>query len=144
MHWEPVIFSVIKSLHILFVIGWMSGLFVLPRALLHWKATVEAKKESSAMQSLSIKLFRFGSLMAILAMCFGAWLWNGYGFSGKWLELKLCFVALLAIYHLYSGWLLRDAIKFNRFKSKLFLRVFNESPVLLVLPIIYLVVAKNV
>jgi protoporphyrinogen IX oxidase len=110
---------------------------------LHWKAAAEAKKETDAIRLLSIKLFRFGSLMAILAMCFGAGLWMAYGLSGRWLELKLCFVALLVIYHLFSGWLLRDAIKFNRFKSNLFLRVFNESPVLLVLPIIYLVVAKN-
>jgi uncharacterized RDD family membrane protein YckC len=56
-----------------------------------------------------------------------------------WLRV---FVLLLAIYHLSSGWLLHRAANHNRFQSNLFLRVFNESPLLLVLPIIYLVVAK--
>ena len=81
--------------------------------------------------------------MAILAMSFGAWLWLSYGVSGKWLHLKLVFVGLLTVYHLLSGWLLLRAIKLNSFKSNLFLRVFNESPLLLVLPILYLAVAKN-
>ena len=130
-------------MHILFVIGWMAGLFVLPRALLLWKVAHEEKKSSDAIRSLAIKLFRFGSLMAVLAMSFGIWLWIGYGFSGKWLDLKLVFVALLVIYHLLSGWLLLRAIRFNSFGRNWFLRVFNESPLLLVLPIIYLVVAKN-
>jgi len=127
----------------LFVIGWLAGLFVLPRALLIWKKTFEEGKNTDAIQSLAIKLFRFGSLMAILAMSFGGWLWVGYVAGGRWLQLKLILVALLVIYHLLSGWLLLRAARFNSFGRNWFLRVFNESPLLLVLPIIYLVVAKN-
>jgi putative membrane protein len=140
---ELVIFPFLKTLHILFVIGWMACLFVLPRALLIWKATFDAHKEFDAIKRLSIALFRFGSLMAIFAMGFGTWLWLGYGFSGKWLHLKLLFVFLLLVYYVFSGWLLFNAVKLNRFKSRLFMRVYNESPLLLVLPIIYFVVAKN-
>lgn len=121
----------------------MAGLFVLPRALLIWKIAFQEAKNTDAIRSLAIKLFRFGSLMAILAMTFGAWLWIAYGFNGRWLRLKLVLVVLLAVYHLSSGWLLLRAANLNSFKSNLFLRVFNESPLLLVLPIIYLVVAKN-
>jgi putative membrane protein len=126
----------------LFVIGWLSGLFVLPRVLLLWKVAFEGHKNTDAIQSLAIKLFRFGSLLAVLAMSLGAWLWVGYGVSGKWLQIKLVLVALLVLYHLLSGWLLLRAVRFNSFGRNWFLRIFNESPLLLVLPIIYLAVAK--
>jgi protoporphyrinogen IX oxidase len=121
----------------------MASLFVLPRALLHWKLAFNDGKNCDAITSLSIALFRFGGMMAILAISFGLWLWLGYGFSGRWLTLKLIFVSLLVVHYLISGWLLFTARKRHKFKSRLFLRVFNESPVLLVLPIIYLVLTKD-
>ena len=132
----------IKTFHILFVMGWMTCLFALPRAVLHWKQAAEAGKETDAIRALSIRLFRFGSLMALLAMGFGTWLWTGYGFGGSWLAHKLAVVGLLIVYHLASGWLLLRGVRHSKFYGGVFIRVFNEGSLLLVIPIIYLVVAK--
>jgi putative membrane protein len=137
------IFTAIKVTHILFVISWMSCLFVLPRVILHWRKTCNSGQESEAFKSLSIGLFRFGSLMAILAISFGIWLWKAFGFSGAWLHYKLAFIVLLIIYHLISGKLLLNTIKNKPFKNNVALRLFNESSLLIVIPIIYLVVSKN-
>ncbi len=138
-----IIFEVIKTAHILFVISWVACIFVLPRALLQFKNAYENNNSTNAIKSLSIKLFRFGLLMALLAVLFGLWLWLEYDFSGGWLNLKIGLVGLLFIYFLYSGWLLLQAVKHNKFYSGVYLRVFNESSLLLVIPIIYLVVSKH-
>ncbi|WP_460241584.1 CopD family protein [Aurantivibrio infirmus] len=131
-----------KTLHIFFVIAWLGCLFVLPRALLHWKMGLENGSESSSIRILSIKLFRFGSIMAFIAIGLGLWLWFGFGITGTWLHVKIGLVGLLIVYHVVSGLMLMKAVKSGSFPNKIFLRVFNETPILLLLPIIYLVVAK--
>jgi putative membrane protein len=137
------IFIALKVTHILFVVAWMSCLFVLPRVILHWRKICYSSQESEAFKSLSIGLFRFGSLMAILAIFFGIWLWKAFSFNGAWLHYKMAFVFLLIIYHLISGKLLLNIIKNKPFKSNIALRLFNESSLLIIIPIIYFVVSKN-
>ena len=121
----------------------MSCLFALPRVILHWRKVSNIGQESDAFKSLSIGLFRFGSLMAILAIFFGVWLWTGFGFNGSWLHYKMAFIVLLIIYHVVSGKLLLNAINNKPFKNNLVLRLFNESSLLIIIPILYLVVSKN-
>lgn len=137
-----IIFTALKVTHIVFVIAWMACLFVLPRVILHWRKTLGLGGEG-AFKSLCIGLFRFGSLMALLAIFFGVWLWQAFGFNGTWLHYKLAFVGLLIIYHLISGKLLLDTINNKFFKNSIRLRLFNESSLLIVVPIIYLVVSKS-
>ena len=81
--------------------------------------------------------------MAILAIFFGIWLWKALSFNGAWLYYKMAFVFLLIIYHLISGKLLLNIIKNKPFRSNIALRLFNESSLLIVIPIIYFVVSKN-
>ena len=132
----------VKTFHILFVMGWMTCLFALPRALLHWKYAVESGQEAEVIKQLSIRFFRFGSLMAVLAITFGSWLWLGYGIGGRWLMAKLALVVLLIVYHLVSGLFLLRGVKHRTFMGGVFMRLFNEGSLLLVIPIIYFVVAK--
>ena len=128
----------------LFVIGWLACIFVIPRALIHWKKAYEAGKDVEAIKYLSLGLFRFGVLMATLAISFGVYIWLSFGITGNWLNLKLGFVFLLICYHIACGILFLNAYRFNSFKSNIFLRVFNESSLFLVVPILYLAVTKNV
>lgn len=132
----------VKTFHVLFVMGWMTCLFALPRTLLHWKYAVDSGKEADTIKQLSIRFFRFGSLMALLSIAFGSWLWLGYGIGGRWLAVKLAFVALLILYHMISGLFLLRSVKQGRFTGGVFMRVFNEASLLLVIPILYIVLAK--
>lgn len=140
---ESIIYFAVKTAHILFVIGWMACVFVLPRTILHYKFAHESGKDTDTIKVLSIKLFRFGVVMFQLALVFGMWLWVGFGVGGTWLGIKLGLVALLLIYFLISGWFLLRAIKHSTFPGSIALRLFNESSLLLVIPIIYLAVSKN-
>ena len=132
----------IKTFHILFVMAWMAGLFYLPRILVHY---VEGKSESEDVHRLVLmaeKLFRFSSVMAILALGLGFWLWLGYGFTGTWLWLKLGFVVLLLLYHGQSYRYVRKMANDEPIPTSVFFRIYNESALLIVVPILVMVVIK--
>jgi len=121
----------------------MACVFVLPRVILHYQLAQLSGKDTDVVKLLSIKLFRFGLLMFLLALSSGVWLWLGLGIGGKWLFVKLILVFLLLCYFLISGWLLILTIRQKNNLSSLALRFFNETSLLFVIPIIYLAVSKN-
>jgi putative membrane protein len=68
----------------------------------------------------------------------------GYSFHTPplWLSLKLGFVGLLVIYHVYCGILLKKFALGHNQHSSLFYRIFNEITVLILIAIVLLVVIK--
>jgi putative membrane protein len=132
----------IKGLHVLMVMAWVAGVFYLPRIFVHY---VEGRAQGEDVRRLIImarRLFAFMSLMALVAICLGLWLWLGFGDGGRWLTLKLIFVAALLGYHVVCGVLLRRARRGAPLPSALVLRLFNEAALLLVAPIVLLAVIK--
>lgn len=111
---------------------------------MHYKVADDAEQETDALQLLSLKLFRFGLLMFLMAVFFGMWLWQGFGIGGAWLHIKLGLVGLLFGYFMISGLWLYRAIKRGIFPNGTVLRIFNELSLLFVIPIIYLAVSKTV
>jgi protoporphyrinogen IX oxidase len=132
----------IKTFHILFVMAWVACVFTVPRILLQWKSAVDAKSDFAGIRILAIKFFRFGCVMAVLAMAFGIWLWLAYGFGGRWLHLKLTLVVLLLVHFLIAGSFIIRATKSGTFLGGVALKFYNEAPLLFIIPIIYLVLAK--
>lgn len=132
----------VLSLHLLFVIAWVAAVFYLPRILVN---LAEARGEPAVERRLQLmgrRLYRFGHVMFGLLLLFGLWLWFGFGIDGGWLHGKLLLVALLLGYFIHSGrWLGRAASGAGLPGSRA-LRWYNELPLLLVLGVIYLVVAK--
>jgi len=59
-----------------------------------------------------------------------------------WLHLKLAFVALLIIYHLYCGHLRIQFAKNKNKHSHVFYRWLNEVPVIILIACIILAVVK--
>lgn len=132
----------LKSLHLLGVIAWLAGIFYLPRIFVHYAEGSRAGEDVRRLQIMAMRLYGFMTVMGILAMFFGLWLVLAYGFSGTWLKLKLILVGVLLIYHyLCRRYLLR--INDGKPLPKPWqLRLFNETPLLIVVPIILLVVMK--
>jgi putative membrane protein len=62
--------------------------------------------------------------------------------AGGWLHAKLTLVALLLAYFVVSGRWLKGVDKGRPLPSPKMLRLFNELPVLLLVAIVYLVLAK--
>lgn len=132
----------LKSVHILFVIAWMAGLFYMPRIMVHYVEGREADEDVRRLVTMLRKLFYFSSMMAVVAMGSGIALWLIYGFGGLWLWTKLALVALLAAYHHVCMMFMKRMQSGAALPGGMAFRVFNEGALIIVFPIILLVVMK--
>src|SRR5579863_144712 len=128
----------IKALHLIAVTAWLAGVFYLPRIFVHYAEGRAAGEDVRRLVVMARRLFAFMSVMALLALLFGLWLWLGYHDGGRWLMLKLVFVIGLVAYHLACRLLLLRLQRAAPMPSPLALRLFNEAALLLVVPIILL------
>lgn len=133
----------IKAFHIVFVAAWFAGLFYLPRIFVN---LVQVRPDSAAERErlllMARRLYRFAGVLMLPALALGLWLWLAYGFTGGWLHAKLALVVGVLAYHHVCGRLLRAFEQGSNRRSELWLRVFNESSVLLFAAIVVLAVVK--
>ena len=133
----------IKAFHVVFVASWFAGLFYLPRLFVNLtQVPVDSHAERERLLLMARKLYRFASLLMVPALGLGLWLWLGHGISGGWLHAKLALVVLALVYHHACRSLLRRFERFENRRSERWLRVFNESAVLLFAAIVVLVIVK--
>ena len=137
--------SIVKTLHIVFMVSWFAGLFYLPRLFVyHAMAAPDDRAGIERMKTMERKLY-YGIMTpaGVLTIVFGLWLWLGYGFSGGWLHAKLALVLVLVALHLYLGGLMRAFAQDRNRHGHVFYRWINEIPALpLLVAIVWLVVAK--
>lgn len=138
----------VKAAHIIFVIFWMAGLFILPRYLVHhqeglaipgeperWIAR-EGKLRRMILTPAMIVVWTLGLLLAV-----NVGLLDGAGGLG-WLHAKLALVIALSGYH---GWAVGYARKLARGAPSMSargLRMVNEVPALATALIVVLAVVK--
>jgi putative membrane protein len=137
----------VKALHIVFVSSWFAGLFYLPRIFVNLREVpADSHAERERLLVMARKLYRFSSLLMVVAIGGGLVLWLGYG-VGKgpgnvWLDAKIVLVVAAVGYHHACRSLLRKFEEFQNVRSDRWFRVFNESAVLLFAAIVVLVVVK--
>jgi protoporphyrinogen IX oxidase len=132
----------IKAFHIIFMVTWFAGLFYLPR-LFVYHAMSDDETSNARFKVMERKLY-YGITTpgAIITVALGLWLWLGYGVTGGWLHAKLALVAVLVVYHLWCGRIVRTFREDTNARSHVFYRWFNEFPVLILIAIVILVVVK--
>jgi putative membrane protein len=133
----------VKSLHIIFMVTWMAGLFYLPR-LFVYHAQASDRISIDRFKVMERKVFwGIATPGAVLTIVFGLWLWLGwYQGAGLWLHVKLCLVALLAGYHVWCGKLMLDFRAEKNGHGHIWYRWFNEFPVLVLVAVVLLAVYK--
>lgn len=133
----------IKTFHLLFVISWFGGLFYLPRLFVNM-AQPHDPGTITCLRGMAARLYKFMSILAILAIVFGLWLFLGYhlGQGQGWMHAKLGLVTVLVAYHLACGRLLKKFEQDRNTHSHRFYRWFNEIPVILLLMILILVIVR--
>jgi len=141
----------IKTFHLLFVIAWMASVFYLPRILVNIAEAGSEMAVRSRLVLMGRRLYKFGHNMFGLAILLGAILWQGYRFipdfptmvgGGAWLHAKLGLVVLILAHYVIAGRWLKGVEQGRALPSSRVLRMFNELPVLLLLVVIWLVLAK--
>lgn len=132
----------VKSFHVVAVTAWVAGVFYLPRIFVHYAEGLAAGEDVRRLVIMARRLFGFMSLMALIAMLLGLWMWLGFHDDGRWLMIKLAFVLALLAYHGLCYLLLRRVMRSAPMPSPLQLRLLNEAPLLLIVPIVLLAVMK--
>ena len=136
----------VKAFHVIFMVTWFAGLFYLPRLFVYHAMTDDAAG-IERFKIMERKLF-YGIMTpgAILTVALGIWMlidygWESYGRTG-WLHAKLVLVAILIVYHVYCGKLLKAFKQDRNSHTHVFYRWFNEIPVLILIGVVILVVVR--
>ena len=134
----------LKAGHIIFVIFWMAGLFMLPRYFVYHQEAESGSPENAVWIEREAKLRNIiltPSLVIVwilgLALAFSTDAW-----SQGWFHAKLVFVILLSGYH---GWLVSYSRKLARGEHPIpgkRLRLLNEVPGVAAALIVVLAVIK--
>ena len=141
-----------KTAHLVFVIAWMATVFYLPRILVNIAEAGGAADVRARLLLMGRRLYRFGHVMFGFAFLLGLVLWLGYraipgypmmvGAGSGWLHAKLALVALMFAHYIVAGRWLKGVGRGRALPLPGTLRVFNEIPVVLLLAVIWLVLAK--
>ena len=131
-----------KTAHLVFVIAWMASVFYLPRILVNLAEAGDSPDVRARLVLMGRRLYRFGHVMFGVAVAFGLALWLHFGMSGGWLHAKLLLVAVILVHFIVAGRWLKGVDKGRALPSAKALRWFNELPVLLLVGVVWLVLAK--
>lgn len=138
----------VKAAHVVFVIFWMAGLFMLPRYLVYHQEAVPGSEEEARWveREAKIRSIILGPSMGLvwilgLLLAANAGLFSGVPGLG-WLHAKLALVVLLSAYH---GWLVGYSRRLARGERRLSgrqLRMINELPGIFAVLIVILVIVR--
>ncbi len=139
-----VLYPWLKAAHVIFVIFWVAGLFMLPRFFVYHHESALGSAEDKAWIERETRLRRIiltpASVIVVvlgitLASVTGAW---GQG----WLHAKLLFVVGLLGYHHWATSYAKRLARGERKLSNKRLRMLNEVPGVVTAAIVILVIVK--
>ena len=146
MEFLAVAYNWFLAAHIIFVIFWMAGLFMLPRYLVyHQEALVAGRAEEAALwvtRETKIRTIILTPAMIVVWVLGATLATIGQHWADGWLGAKLVVVLLLSAYH---GWAVGYAKKLAKGAPTLngkTLRMLNEIPALAATLIVVLAVVK--
>lgn len=120
----------LKAGHIIFVIFWMAGLFMLPRYFVYHQEAPEDSPENAIWidrERKLLKIILWPSLIVVWVL--GLTLaWTTGAFSQGWFHVKLALVLALSAYHVWLAGYAGDLAQGRRKLSGKQLRLLNEVP----------------
>ncbi|MEX3010827.1 protoporphyrinogen oxidase HemJ [Hoeflea sp. TYP-13] len=145
MVWNPPqLYLWIKAVHVVAIISWMAGMVYLPRLFVYHSDSDPGSQQSETFKVMEARLYRIIMTPAmVVAWVLGLWLaYEGFGFSGIWLWLKIAAVLGLSAVHGYFGKSLRRFASDHRDKPARHWRMVNEIPTVLMIFIVVMVIVK--
>jgi protoporphyrinogen IX oxidase len=144
-------YDYIKSLHLIFVITWFSGLFYIVRLFVYQiEANDKPSPEKEILQNqYKIMAYRLWYIItwpsAVLASIFAftlLYLMPGF-LQLPWMQVKLGFVLALYLYHIKCHQIFKQ-LQNNEVKyTSNFMRLWNEGATIILFAVVFLVILKN-
>ena len=136
----------VKALHIIAVIAWMAGLLYLPRLYVYHADSPSGSNRAAMLGVMERRLLR-GIMLpaAVMTYGFGLLLAATPGvvdWHRGWVWAKLGLVAMLTVFHILLAYWRADFAAGRSAHSAKFYRVMNELPMVIMIAIVLLVVAK--
>ena len=136
----------VKSLHVISVIAWMSGMLYLPRIYVYHAAAEVGSAQSDTFKVMERRLLRaIINPAMIAAWLFGLMLLVTPGvvhWGGGWIYVKLVAVVAMSAFHgLLARWR-KDFERDANQRAAGFYRAVNEVPTVLMVVIVVMVVAQ--
>ena len=135
----------LKAGHLIFVIFWMSGLFMLPRFFVYHQEAAPDSPENAIWTDRERKLLRiimWPSLVVLWVLGL-AMAWQQGFFPGSyWFHVKLALVLVLTAYHVWMAGYHKALARGERRLSGKRLRMINEVPGVTAALIVILVILK--
>ena len=134
----------LKAGHIIFVIFWMAGLFMLPRFFVYHQEAAPGSPENTAWVEREARLLKIILWPAMLVTwAFGLLLALSTGdYLQGWFHVKLALVLALSAYHIYLAGYHAALARGERKLSGKQLRLLNEVPGIAAALIVIMVVLK--
>ncbi|EGD60180.1 hypothetical protein Y88_2054 [Novosphingobium nitrogenifigens DSM 19370] len=134
----------LKAGHVIFVVFWMAGLFMLPRFFVYHQELPENAPENAAWvdrEKRLLNIILWPSLVAVWGFGLALAISGGW-FTQGWLHAKLAVVFVLSAYHVWMADYARHLAAGRRKLSGRHLRMVNEVPGICAALIIILVILK--
>ena len=134
----------LKSAHLIFVIFWMAGLFMLPRFFVYHQESAEGSEESARWVDREVRLIKIilNPSMVIVWLVGLLLAWHISALSQGWFHAKLLLVIALSGYHIWMIGYAKKLARGERVMTGKQLRLMNEVPGIAAAAIVILVVAK--
>lgn len=134
----------LKAGHIIFVIFWMAGLFLLPRYFIYHQESLPGSAEEARWverEAKILKIILWPSLIVVWILGL-ALAWTTGAFAHGWFHAKLAMALGLSAYHVWLAGYAKALARGERRLSGRHLRMLNEVPGLAAAVIVVLVVVK--
>lgn len=145
-------YSIIKSIHIIFVVSYFAGIFYIVRLFIyHTEALEKTEPEKSILHKqysiMESRLWNIITVPALIIMAIsGVYLLysTSWGFlSQGWMHVKLLFIFILFVYHFWCWKTIKQLHKEIIRMSSVQLRMMNEVATLVLFAVVFAVVLKN-
>lgn len=134
----------VKALHIMFVIFWMAGLFMMPRFFAYHVGYGPGSEEDERWIEREARLKKIILNPAMMiAWTFGLMLVVHVGMgAGGWLHVKLALVLVLTGFHIFLSRQAKALAAKKRPRREKFYRLINEVPAVVIIAVVILAVVK--
>lgn len=141
----------VKSIHIIFVVCWMAGLFYIVRLFIYHTEAQEKpelekgilSKQFEVMESKLMNIITTPAMLLTAAAGVAMLCLNPYLMQEPWMNVKLCFVVGLIGYHLICQGKMQQMRRGVFTWTSTQLRLWNEVATLFLFAIVFLAVLKN-